>query len=225
MIHAWPYDSALAAMHAARDRVSAGGAQTIFVGSHQEEVVTLGRHTPESQLLARAALDARGVLVRRVERGGGATAHGPGQIVCYPVVHLPTCGLDVPGLTRALLESAREVAREHGVDATVELAGTSGLYVGGAKVASVGFRVERGVVTHGLALNVDNDVSLFDLIAPCGVRNQRITTLAREAHGSVRVDDVGHRLGFHVARRCMLAWAVTQLTGGAVGLVGTGAHA
>lgn len=205
-------------MHAARDRVIAGGRATIFVGEHREEVVTLGRHAPESQLVFRDLLAARGAIVRRVERGGGATAHGPGQLVVYPVLHLERTGLDVRSLTCALLEAARLVALEHGVPdpAVATAAGGAGLYVGkgagGAKLASVGFRVQKGVVTHGLAINVDNDLSLFDLIAPCGVRSQPMASL--RTHGDFaapvsqtsrhRLQIVADRLGMHVARCCVL---------------------
>lgn len=212
----WPYDDAIVEMHAARDAVIAGASgtgPTVFVGWHREEVVTLGRHAPESQLVARAALEQRGVLVRRVERGGGATAHGPGQLVVYPVLHLERSRLDVRSLTCALLEAARDVAVElasvKGAQVRTE-AGSAGLFAAdGAKLASVGFRVEHGVVTHGLALNVDNDLSLFELIAPCGVRSQRMASL--RSHGELaagvpeKLDLAAKRLGFHLARRCVLA--------------------
>jgi lipoyl(octanoyl) transferase len=81
-------------------------------------------------------------------------------------------------------------------------------------------RVERGVVTHGVALNCDNDVTLFELIAPCGMCHQRVVSLA--ALGArVPLADLAQRLASHVARRCVLAFAVTQLTGGKT--VSTGA--
>lgn len=198
-------------MNEARDAVIAGAPPRIFVGEHDGEVVTLGRHAPEAQLVMRSALEARGVIVRRVERGGGATAHGPGQLVVYPVLHLERTGLDVRSLTCALLEAARDVAREiagiHRAEVRTE-AGGAGVFVDGAKLASVGFRVEHGVVTHGLSLNVDNDLSLFALIAPCGVSSQAMASL--RTHGDFvapvprSLDLVAKCLGFHVARRCVL---------------------
>lgn len=218
----WPYDDALAEMRAVRDDVISGGPahMTLFVGSHLEEVVTLGRHAPEAQLVARAALEARGVLVRRIERGGGATAHGPGQLVVYPVLHLPTCGLDVTSLTRALLGAAVDLAAEQGIEAEPAFGDApgaprgAGVYVGDRKLASVGFRVEHGVVTHGLALNVDNDLGLFGLIAPCGREEQRMASLASLGAAPAPLDRLAVRLGFHVARRCVLGLRGTRLTGG-----------
>jgi lipoate-protein ligase B len=194
----WPYDEALLEMNAARDAVVAGGNERIFVGSHREEVVTLGRNTPDSQIVARTALDARGVLVRRTDRGGGATAHGPGQLVLYPVIHLERSGLNVRSLTCALLTAARDLAAEEGVFAVVE---ERGLFLGQKKLASVGFRVQRGVVTHGLALNVTNDLGLFDFIAPCGVRSQPMAAVGTKTPQAL----LAARLEFHFARRCVLA--------------------
>jgi lipoate-protein ligase B len=193
----WPYDDALIAMHEARDRVIGGGNGTVFVGSHREEVVTLGRRAPESQLVMRAALEQRGVLVRRIERGGGATAHGPGQLVVYPVVRIDS----VADFTRALLDGAVDFAAEHGVDAHAKME-PAGVYVDDAKLASIGMRVEHGVVTHGLAINCTNDLSLFQLIAPCGICNQPMAAVG----SATSLIEMAHRLAFHVARRAMLAW-------------------
>ncbi len=204
----WPYDDALQEMSAARDDVIAGGEGRIFVGSHREEVVTLGRHAPESQMQGRAALALRGVLVRRVERGGGATAHGPGQLVVYPVIHLERCRLDVRSLTAALLTTACDLAAEQGIEAT---AGDTGVFVNGAKLASVGFRIEHGVVTHGLAVNVSNDLGLFGLIAPCGVHQQAMARL-RPATGPI-AKELAERLGFHALKNCMLAFSLRRGTG------------
>lgn len=175
----WPYDDALRWMEAMRERVIAGGPMAIGVGEHEREVVTLGRHTAEDEVLAPDELERRGASVVRIERGGGATAHGPGQLVCYPIIELSRLGLDVPGLTSALELAVVDVLAELGVDAAPG-GEERGVYVGPAKIASVGFRVVRGVITHGLALNLDNDLSLFDLIATCGRVSRPMTSVARE---------------------------------------------
>lgn len=200
----WPYDDALLWMEESRARVLEGGPMCIGVGSHREEVVTLGRNAPEDQLLARDALLRRGALLRRVERGGGATAHGPGQVVVYPVVSLPALGLDVPALTCAFERSVIRLLADRGIVANADRV-DRGVYVDGAKVASLGFRVTKGVVTHGLALNVDNDLSLFSLIAPCGHVGQPMTSLAALCpHGSVDVAEISSCLISHLAEECVL---------------------
>lgn len=204
----WPYDDALRWMEAMRERVLAGGAMAIGVGEHEREVVTLGRHTPDDDVLAPSALEERGARVVRIERGGGATAHGPGQLVCYPIVNLARLGLDVPGLTSALELAVVDVLRALGVEGAPG-GEERGVYVGHAKVASVGFRVVRGVVTHGLALNLDNDLSLFELIATCGRAGRPMTSVAREISRAERFSEreraqVAHSLARRVASRVML---------------------
>lgn len=204
---AWAYDDALREMSSARDVAAAGGRMQLFVGCHREEVVTLGRHAAESQLVHRDALAARGVMVRRVERGGGATAHGPGQVVLYPVIHLPTCGLDVPRLTDALLGAAQDLVTECGVRSERTLgdaARAAGIYVDGRKLVSIGFRVERGVVTHGIALNVENDLTLFSLIAPCGRPAQAVCSLSSLGVRRMKISRIVERLAFLSAKRCVL---------------------
>lgn len=200
----WPYDEALQWMDATRERVLAGGVMALGVGSHDREVITLGRHAPETQLLAPDALAARGVLVRRVERGGGATAHGPGQLVLYPVLSLPALALDVPRFTSRLERAVVDLLVELGIEA-VPGQRARGVYVGGAKVASIGFRVVRGVVTHGLALNVCNDLSLFRLIDACGQGGQPVTSVA-VLRPALNVDmrEIARCLTSHVRRHCML---------------------
>lgn len=199
----WPYDDALAWMEAARERVLEGGPMMLAVGSHREEVITLGRHAPGSQLLFPGALEARGALVRRIERGGGATAHGPGQLVCYPIVHLEALGLSVPGLTGALERAVIRLLEEHGISGKTD-PNAPGVYVDGAKIASIGFRVRRGVVTHGLAVNVENDLGLFALIAACGRERQPMARLCDLISEAPDLDRLARRLAFLVAEECMI---------------------
>lgn len=203
---AWPYDEALRFFAEQEARVVAGGPMTLAVGEHDRDVVSLGRHTPAADVLDEEGLLARGGLVHRVERGGGATAHGPGQLVVYPVISLARLGLDVPGLTSALEDAAVALLAELGVEASAS-AEDRGVYVRDAKIASVGFRVTRGVVTHGLALNVANDLEVFRLIATCGVRERPMTSVQNEKGGEWNLNDRQHlafRLARQVASRCML---------------------
>lgn len=202
---AWPYDDAVRWMDEMRERVTGGGAMVIAVGEHDREVVTLGRNTPASDVLLPERLSQRGAELRRIERGGGATAHGPGQVVCYPVISLERTGLDVPALTEALELAVIDVLDELGIAAS-RGGGERGVFVGHAKIASVGFRVVRGVITHGLALNVSNDLGVFDLIATCGQARRTMTSVAQCAPPRERTDsrEVARALARRVASRCLL---------------------
>jgi lipoate-protein ligase B len=112
-------------------------------------------------------------------RGGGATAHNPGQLVCYPILHLQQLGLAIGEYIRTLEAIGAELLSKFGVHST-RLKGTPGLWVGERKIASVGVRVSRFVTYHGIAVNIRNDLSIFDLIVPCGLDNVEMTSAQKE---------------------------------------------
>ncbi|MGH8736965.1 MAG: lipoyl(octanoyl) transferase LipB [Burkholderiales bacterium] len=115
-----------------------------------------------------------GIPVVKVERGGEVTYHGPGQIVLYTLVDLARRALKVRAFVAMLEQSVIELLAEHGVDAA-RRPGAPGVYVGGAKIAALGIRVARGRAFHGLALNVDLDLSPFGAIDPCGYPGLAVT--------------------------------------------------
>ncbi len=142
-------------------------------------VITLGRRAGEGELLLpERELVRRGVEVHRVDRGGLATCHGPGQLVLYPVVSLPVLGLGVVEFVRVLEEAVIGCLARLGLEAG-RRQGYPGVWVGGKKVAALGLSVRRGVTNHGLSLNNGVDLGLFDLINPCGLGRGRVTSLAR----------------------------------------------
>jgi lipoyl(octanoyl) transferase len=148
-------------------------------------VLTLGRHADESHILATPGeLARRGIEVIRVERGGEVTWHGPGQLVAYPILALADRGLLLRPLVRALEAAMVETCAAFGVVAE-RLEGHPGCWCEGTspnrrKIGALGIRVERGVTYHGIALNVDPDLSAFELIDPCGMPGVPSTSIARE---------------------------------------------
>jgi lipoyl(octanoyl) transferase len=172
---------------------------TLVVVTHPP-TITLGRNAPESDILFDAAtLAARGIEVVRSDRGGRATYHGPGQIVMYPIVDIARLGLGtrawVELLEDALLATIADFGAEGG-----RIAGRPGIWAAGAKVASLGLRILGGVSHHGVSLNVDLDVSVFDCIVPCGAAGERITSLRILTGRNPTPDEVAERLVEHVAR-------------------------
>jgi lipoyl(octanoyl) transferase len=149
-------------------------------------VLTLGRHADEGHILAtQEELTRRGIEVIRVERGGEVTWHGPGQLVAYPIIALADRGLLLRPLVRALEAAMVETCAALGVDAE-RLDGHPGCWCNAAgpqrrKIGALGIRVERGVTYHGIALNVDPDLSAFELIDPCGMPGTASTSIARES--------------------------------------------
>jgi lipoyl(octanoyl) transferase len=171
-----------------------------------EPVVTLGRGTQRQSLLLNAAeLARRGVGQFEVERGGDVTFHGPGQLVGYPILDLREHREDLHWYLRVLEEGLMLGLGELGIEA-VRNPGLTGVWTRGRKIASIGIHVKQWVTFHGFALNINTDLSYFDLIVPCGIRDVVMTSVAmelgrtdsaaiwREARQAV-VEGVAHALG------------------------------
>jgi len=173
-----------------------------------EPVVTLGRSTMASSLpLPQAALEARGVEVFEVERGGDVTLHAPGQLVCYPIVDLSPDRCDVRRYVGDLRETMRRLAADYGV-AGGEAEGLIGLWVDAdrpgewhgadqarrlAKLGAIGVRLSRWITMHGFAFNLTTDLSLYDLIVPCGISAHGVTSIEALTKNAVPPRDAAQR--------------------------------
>ncbi|MBI2537366.1 MAG: lipoyl(octanoyl) transferase LipB [Gemmatimonadetes bacterium] len=143
-------------------------------------VVTLGRGSHAEHLVApKEFLAAKGVELFEVERGGDVTCHGPGQLVRYPIYDLTQHRRDLHWFLRALEECLIAALRDFGV-AGARRDGYTGVWTGGRKIASIGIHVKQWVTWHGFALNVMTDLSLFDLIVPCGIPDVAMTSIQKE---------------------------------------------
>ena len=159
------------AMQAFTDQRGADTPDELWVLEH-EPVFTLGMNADPAHLLAPGDIP-----VVQVDRGGQVTYHGPGQLVVYPLIDLRRAGLGVRDLVTALEQAVIGTAAEFSIEAAIR-AGAPGVYVAGAKLASVGIRVRRGASYHGLAVNVDMDLAPFGRINPCGFEGLAMTQLA-----------------------------------------------
>jgi lipoate-protein ligase B len=145
-----------------------------------EPVFTLGRRGGTDNLrVTRAFLERAGVPVVHVERGGDVTYHGPGQLVAYPVVDLPAAHLKVVTFVEKLEEVMIRAAGDRGVAAERDPR-NRGVWTRGRKLGSVGIAVRRGISFHGLALNVNPDLTPFQWIHPCGLQGVGMTSLVLE---------------------------------------------
>jgi lipoyl(octanoyl) transferase len=153
--------------------------------------ITLGVRGREANLLVPIEdLSREGVEVYRVDRGGDITFHGPGQLVGYPVLKLPARNRDLGLYLRKLEEVLIRTLACFGVRAD-RSPGHTGVWVGDRKIAAMGVKVDtRGVTQHGFALNVTTDLSNFEKIIPCGIRDKGVTSLALEARGNARMEEV-----------------------------------
>lgn len=167
---------------------------TLLVLEHAD-VYTAGRRTRRSDL------PTDGTRVIDIDRGGRITWHGPGQLVVYPIIQLVE-PVDVVAYVRALEDAVISLCADLGL-ATVRIEGRSGVWVPGtpeAKVAAIGCRVAKGVTMHGLALNVDPDLTAFDRIVPCGIDDADVTSLTRATGRALTPATVAGRLVSHLER-------------------------
>jgi lipoyl(octanoyl) transferase len=197
-----PYEEGRVAQRWLREARQEGAIPDTLLLLEHPPVYTRGRRSTAEELpMATEWYEMQGIEVRDTDRGGRVTYHGPGQLVAYPIVSLAPYGDDVHEYVRRLEQVAIASLAEHGVEAgTIE--GLTGIWTAGdpptagrraykstegsligpsaAKIGSIGVHVSRGVTTHGLAINVNNDLQPFEWIVPCGIDGCGVTSLSRE---------------------------------------------
>jgi lipoate-protein ligase B len=172
---------------------------TVLIVEHPP-VITLGaRRSANRLLVSREELVGRGIDLVEIRRGGGATAHNPGQLVFYPILHLQGLGLDIGQYIRSLEAVGMELLAGLGVRSD-RRKGLPGLWVGPRKIASIGVRVSRGVTCHGMAVNVQNDLSIFDLMVPCGLDGVEMTSVLKETGETYDMQQIKVQLTHLLAR-------------------------
>ncbi len=197
-------------------------------------VYTRGRRSgPEELPMGVEWYEMQGIEVADTDRGGRVTYHGPGQLVAYPIVSLRPYGDDVHEYVRRLERVAISALSDHGVSAEA-VDGLTGIWVPQAentspipvsgqsaqearKIGSIGVHVSRGVTTHGLAINVNNDLQPFEWIVPCGIEGCRVTSVSRELGAEQDLeafaDTVAARFGEVYERETVEADSVESVLG------------
>jgi lipoyl(octanoyl) transferase len=169
-----------------RELRAGAGRDTLLLLEHPH-VFTMGKAASAGHLLwDEAEMAHRGVEVLWSDRGGEATYHGPGQLVGYPVLDLAGLELTIPGYLEALERSLIGYLASLGVDAEPGKPGLTGVWSRGEKLAAIGIKLNRPVVSHGFALNLTTDLGYFDGIVPCGHAELRPTSI--EAITSRRIE-------------------------------------
>jgi lipoyl(octanoyl) transferase len=202
----FPYEEAREIQRRLEGERQRGEIPDVLLLLEHTPVYTRGRRSsPEELPMGAEWYEMQGIEVRDTDRGGRVTYHGPGQLVAYPIVSLRPYGDDVLEYVRRLERVTIEALGEHGVEAGL-VDGQTGVWVpggpgspgsrraadapiwraagpsaaGSRKIGSIGVHVSRGVTTHGLAVNVSNDLQPFEWIVPCGLEGVAMTSLARE---------------------------------------------
>ena len=197
-----PYEEAREAQRRLQGERQRGEVPDVLLLLEHPPVYTRGRRATAEELPMGADwYERQGIEVLDTDRGGRVTYHGPGQLVAYPIVSLVPYGDDVHEYVRRLEQVMIGALGEHGVEAGL-IDGLTGVWTqtagrradkltedqhlgpstprGARKIGSIGVHVSRGVTTHGLAVNVNNDLQPFEWIVPCGIEGVAMTSLARE---------------------------------------------
>jgi lipoyl(octanoyl) transferase len=184
-----PYEEAWELQRSTAAAVLAGEVPDTVLFLEHPPVVTLGRRTAADELHIPVGAE---VEIVETDRGGKSTYHGPGQLICYPILDLNRHGRDVKKYCRDLEEAVIRTLEPFGIEA-MRIDGLTGVWFERPprKIASIGVHISRWITTHGYALNVDLDPAPFtDWITACGIEDAAFTTIARELGRPVRVDEV-----------------------------------
>lgn len=176
-----------------------------FVEHHP--VFTLGKSgSYDHLLLPENELSAKGYSFFRTNRGGDITYHGPGQIVGYPILDLDQIYTDIHRYLRDLEETIIRTLADFGISNASRKSGLTGVWVGEEKVCAMGVRTSRWVTMHGFALNVNNDLSPFQFIVPCGISDKGVTSMSQIVGHNLDLDAVKSRIRVNFEEIFQVKW-------------------
>jgi len=191
-----PYREASAFQEELRALRQAGELPDVLLVLEHPPVYTRGRRTEAGDLpMGVDWYGLQGIAVEDADRGGRVTYHGPGQLVAYPIMAIESVARFVGTLEAAMVAALRD----EGIAAEGRDRPFTGVWAGERKIGSIGVHVSRGVTTHGLAVNVDNDLQPFEWIVPCGIDHVRMTSVSRETSRSPSLPCFRRRLAHRLA--------------------------
>lgn len=157
-------------------------------------VITIGKSGKlENIVTDQKQLTSEGIDFFKIDRGGDATFHGPGQIVCYPIFNLNEFKKDINWYLRSLEEIIILTLEKYGIKGS-RIAGLTGVWVENNKICAIGVKISRWITMHGFALNVNTDLSYFKNIVPCGIANKGVTSMAEQLDKSMSIELVKMKL-------------------------------
>ena len=188
------YWQILLQQHEFRDKRRRGQVPDTILITEHPPVITLGARQSANKLqISRDSIVQQGIDVIDIHRGGGTTAHNPGQLVFYPILSLQDLGFGISEYIRELEAVGIELLEELGIKGT-RRQGFPGLWVGKKKIGSIGVRVSKFITYHGMAINIQNDLGIFDFITPCGLDDVEMTSVLKETGKSHSMTDVKEKL-------------------------------
>lgn len=176
----------------ASDR-KAGKISDVLLSLQHPPTYTLGkRRTIHNLLVSESELKGMGAELYYTERGGDITFHGPHQAILYPIINLRGIGLGARKYVENLELTMIQLASQYGVQARAGQSGETGVWVGKRKIGAIGVRISSGITSHGLAFNIDPDLTYFKHIVPCGIADKEVTSLKKEVQIDLPAEEVIH---------------------------------
>lgn len=177
---------------------------------------TLGKTADRANLIGSDQyLEANGIKVFEIDRGGDITYHGPGQLVGYPIIDLQKWKPDSHLYLRTLEEMMIDVLSEYGIIAGRK-EGFTGVWISEEKIAAIGIKISRWITMHGFAFNINTDLNLFSGIIPCGIKDKEVTSLSKILGREIDMNEIKskikNRFAFHFGHDEILEKTLHQLT-------------
>jgi len=202
-----PYDEALELQLRLRDLRQADAIGDTLLLLEHPPVYTRGRRSERADLpMGEDWYRSQGIDVQDSDRGGRVTYHGPGQLVGYPIMRIG----DVPAFIHTMERAVVQALSDEGIEAEVR-DGLTGIWVGDAKIGSIGVHVSRGVTTHGFAVNVDNDLQPFEWVVPCGLDGVRMTSVSKATGRAGGMSCFRKRMAYRFAQAYDMRQRITSL--------------
>ncbi len=165
-----------------------------FLMLEHPHTYTLGKTGDKANLIGdETFLKSKGISVFEIDRGGDITYHGPGQIVGYPIINLQNWEMDTHLYLRTLEEVIIKTCSEYGLK-TNRKENFTGVWLEERKIAAIGIKVSRWITMHGFAFNINTDLSLFNGIIPCGIKDKAVTSLEKELNKKITLEEVKNKL-------------------------------
>ena len=181
------YQDTLKIQESLREQVLSNPSDEYIILVEHEHVYTLGKNANSSNILNKAC------DIIQTDRGGDVTYHGPGQLVAYPIINLKKRKIGVKSYVKMIEQLISHTLMYYGLETNVPIKET-GIWVEEKKIASIGIHVSRGVTIHGLAININTDLSYFDNIISCGIEGVKMTTIDKELGKKIAMNDIKKQL-------------------------------